>query len=138
MKNKKLKEIGIECEANNFTPHSYIDFLSETRVKRIKNKELKMKNKKSAMEEMGVVIGYGVGNFYKQRNENKEFNMKSDKFIIDEKAVSIAGLLKKYVKYFHDYPENKEYILIKKNLPISELTDQELRFLLSVMFSVKE
>ena len=59
-------------------------------------------------------------------------------FKIDEEMIGFLELQKKYVKYFKDFHEDKNYILIKKTFPISELSNEELRILLISMFSVKE
>jgi len=59
-------------------------------------------------------------------------------FKMNEKMVEFLELQKECAKYFKDYPENKDYILIKKTFPIAELTNEELRAILLAMFSVKE
>ena len=58
-------------------------------------------------------------------------------FKIDEEMIGFLELQKKYVKYFSDYPEDSNFILISKKFPLAELSNEELRILLTSMFSVK-
>jgi hypothetical protein len=45
---------------------------------------------------------------------------------------------KKYAHFFKDYPEDNNWILIRKDFPLPELKENELRIFLAAMLSVKE
>ena len=64
--------------------------------------------------------------------------MKNYEFKITPEIIKAAELTKKYAGFFRDYPEDPDYILISKKFPLPELEDEELRWLLSIFFSIKE